>query len=173
MKIAHCPARRWLILVAAMFLAGLGAGCKSSAPSARPETEVKAPAAPATPSAPAAPAVPATPTPAAAAADATAPPPSTPEARAAGYDLYSWKGGSWYFALLPGMNRLRSSEEVKAPSTTIDGMSALKSKLKQLERGTKVTWSANVPGTELPTIEIVSDLSAFTAQHGIELMVKQ
>jgi hypothetical protein len=152
-----------------MFLAGMGAGCKSSAPSAHPETEVKAPAAPATPSAPAAPAVPATPAPAR--ADATAPPAS--EIRAAGFDLYSWKGGNWYFALLPGMNRLRSSEEVKAPGTTIDGISALKTKLKQLESGTKVTWSANVPGTELPTIEIVSDLSAFTAQHGIELMVKQ
>jgi hypothetical protein len=158
-------------LVAAIFVAGMGAGCKSSAPSAHPETEVSAPAAPATPSAPAAPAVPATPAPAR--PDATAPPATTPETRAAGYDLYSWKGGSWYFALLPGMNRLRSSEEVKAPGTTIDGISALKSKLKQLERGTKVTWSANVPGTELPNIEIVSDLSAFSAQHGIELLVKQ
>lgn len=167
MKPAHCPAHRWLILVAAMFLCGLGAGCKSSAPSAHPETDVQAPAAPATPSAPAAPA-----TPAPARADATAPP-ATATATATGYDLYSWKGGSWYFALLPGMNRLRSSEEVKAPGTTIDGISALKSKLKQLERGTKVTWSANVPGTELPNIEIVSDLSAFSAQHGIELMVKQ
>jgi len=159
MKPAHSPAHRWLILVTAMLVAGIGAGCKSSAPSAHPETEVSAPAAPASPA------------PAVAAADATAPPPS--ETRAAGYDLYSWKGGSWYFALLPGMNRLRSSEEVKAPGTTIDGISALKGKLKQLERGTKVTWSANVPGTELPNIEIVSDLSAFTAQHGIELMVKQ
>jgi hypothetical protein len=141
-----------------MLLVSLGLGCKSSAPAAHPETEVKAPAAA---------------TPAPAMADATAPPPTTPEARAAGYDLYSWKGGSWYFALLPGMNRLRSSEEVKAPGTTIDGISALKSKLKQLDRGTKVTWSQNVPGTELPNIEIVSDLSAYSAQHGIELSVKQ
>lgn len=168
MKTAICPPRRWLIPVVMILIASAGAGCKSSAPSAKPETEVQAPAPPATPSAPAAPVAPATPAPAR--ADATAPPAT---ATATGYDLYSWKGGTWYFALLPGMNRLRSSEEVKAPGTTIDGISALKGKLKQLARGSKVTWSANVPGTELPNIEIVSDLSAFSSQHGIELQVKQ
>ncbi|HWN81747.1 MAG TPA: hypothetical protein VNM87_06610 [Candidatus Udaeobacter sp.] len=167
---AHCPRRRWLLPLGVVLLVSLGAGCKSGAPNAKPETEVKAPAA-TTPRPAATSTAPATPAPAA--ADATAPPPATPEARATGYDLYSWKGGNWYFALLPGMNRLRSTEEVKAPATTIDGLSALKSKLKQLERGTKVNWSANVPGTELPTIEIVSELSTYGAQHGIELSVKQ
>jgi hypothetical protein len=71
------------------------------------------------------------------------------------------------------MNRLRSTDEVKAQATAIDGISALKTRLRQLERGSKVVWTANVPGTELPTTELVSDLSAFTAQHGIELSVKQ
>jgi hypothetical protein len=71
------------------------------------------------------------------------------------------------------MDRLRSTDEVKAQATTIDGISALKTRLRQLERGAKVSWSSNVPGTELPTTEIVSDLSAFTAQHGIDLSVKQ
>jgi hypothetical protein len=71
------------------------------------------------------------------------------------------------------MNRLRSTEEVKAQATSIDGISALKTRLRQLDRGTKVTWSENVPGTELPTQEIIADLTAFTAQHGIDFVVKQ
>ena len=170
MKTAHCPRRSWLVPFAALLLMSPVLGCKSSAPSAKPATEVGAPAA-ASPTPTATSAAPVAPAPAA--ADATAQPTAIPEARTAGYDLYSWKGGGWYFALLPGMNRLRSSEEVKAPATTIDGLSALKSKLKQLDRGTKVNWSANVSGTELPTIEIVSELSTFSAQHGIELSVKQ
>jgi hypothetical protein len=161
MTMTNLPPARLIPWILVLGSIGFGLGCKSSAPSAKPATDESAPAS--TSSATTAPHAPA-------AADQT----RAPEAQATGYDLYSWRGpGTWFFSLLPGINRLRSTEEVKAQSTTIDGISALKTRLRQLERGSKVSWSQNVPGTELPTTEIVSDMSAFTAQHGIDLSVKQ
>jgi hypothetical protein len=39
-----------------------------------------------------------------------------------GYELYSWReksSGDWYFALLPGTNRLKTYDEITAPQTQL------------------------------------------------------
>jgi len=103
----------------------------------------------------------------------TAPAAAAPAADA-GYDLYSWNaGGAWHFSILPGANRLRSFDEVKNAEISVEGVSALKSKLRKLEAGEKVRWSARVANTEMPSKETVDDLSRFATQLGLDLTVTE
>ncbi len=89
-----------------------------------------------------------------------------------GYDLYSWQaGGAWNFALLPGANRLRSFDEITQAEMRMQGVGSLKSKLRKLPQGEKVSWSARVVNTEMPGREIVDDVSRYCAQIGIDLSV--
>jgi hypothetical protein len=95
-------------------------------------------------------------------------------AAATGYDLYSWQaGGAWHFSLLPGANRLRSFDEIQNAEMTMEGVSALKSKLRKLPAGEKVKWSARVANTEMPNKETVDDVSRFATQVGLDLTVTE
>ena len=55
----------------------------------------------------------------------------------------------------------------------MEGVSALKSKLRKLEAGEKVRWSARVANTEMPSKETVDDLSRFATQLGLDLTVTE
>ncbi len=91
---------------------------------------------------------------------------------ATGYDLYSWEaGGAWNFSLLPGANRLRSFDEIKNAEITAQGIAEIKSKLRKLPSGEKVTWTAKVVNTSMPSYEVVDDLSRYCAQMGLSLTV--
>ncbi|HEY9075237.1 MAG TPA: hypothetical protein VIO61_01750 [Anaerolineaceae bacterium] len=76
-----------------------------------------------------------------------------------GIELYSWKpeGKDWQFSLLPGTNRLKSTEEVTASQATISGVTALKKHLASLAVGEQVFWHnlANEPVPEAIVQEIV------------------
>lgn len=100
--------------------------------------------------------------------------PAPAPAAATGYDLYSWQaGGAWHFSLLPGANRLRSFDEIQNAEMTMEGVSALKSKLRKLPAGETVRWSARVVNTEMPNKETVDDVSRFSAQVGLDLTVTE
>lgn len=76
-----------------------------------------------------------------------------------GIELYSWKpeGKDWQFSLLPGTNRLKTTEEVTAPKETISGVTALKQRLAALAVGEQVFWKnlAKEPVPEAIVREIV------------------
>ena len=58
-----------------------------------------------------------------------------------GYELYSWSvGGEWQFALLLGTNRLKSVDEIMAPSNTIGSVAELQARLAQLAPGEEIVW---------------------------------
>jgi hypothetical protein len=107
-------------------------------------------------------------------APATSTTPAPTPAAAAGYDLYSWQaGGAWHFSLLPGANRLRSFDEIQNAEVSVEGVSALKSKLRKLPAGEKVKWSARVANTEMPNKETVDDVSRYATQVGLDLTVTE
>lgn len=63
-----------------------------------------------------------------------------------GYELYSWKIKShWYYSLLPGTNRLKSNEEITAPSVVRRDAAGLRSALQKLPRGEEVLWMSDAP----------------------------
>ncbi len=54
----------------------------------------------------------------------------TPQTSMKGYELYSWKiKGHWYYSLLPGTNRLKTSDEITATSAVRRDAAVLKSEL--------------------------------------------
>jgi hypothetical protein len=55
----------------------------------------------------------------------------------------------------------------------VEGVSALKSKLRKLPAEAKVRWSARVAGTEMPSKETVDDVSRFATQLGLDLTVTE
>ena len=70
----------------------------------------------------------------------------TPQTSMKGYELYSWKiKGHWYYSLLPGTNRLKSYEEITAPSSVKRDAAGLKSELQKLPRGEEVFWMSDAP----------------------------
>jgi hypothetical protein len=86
-------------------------------------------------------------------ADATGEPPpaASPLPRSfKGYELYSWKsGGTWYFTLTTGTNRLKTLAEITSPENveegdwvkiTVAGVPNLKSVLARLPAGTQISW---------------------------------
>ena len=63
-----------------------------------------------------------------------------------GHELYSWKvKGHWYYSLLPGTNRLKSYEEITAPSIVRRDAGGLRSALQKLPRGEEVFWMSDAP----------------------------
>lgn len=91
------------------------------------------------------------------------------------YQLYSWdEHGAWHFSVLSGSNKLRSFEEVSADAVAVEGVSALRSRLRKLPRGAELTWSSReVANTLFPPDETIASISTYCAQHGINLLVRQ
>jgi hypothetical protein len=58
-----------------------------------------------------------------------------------GHELYSWSAaGEWRFALLTGTNRLKTMDEIIAPSVTLRSEAELHSRLAQLATGDEIVW---------------------------------
>jgi hypothetical protein len=92
-----------------------------------------------------------------------------------GYELYSWKiRGDWYFSLLVGTNRLKTRNEITSPKVRLQGVEALRRKLKQLAKGEEVSWSAGlVPRTVLPPKRIIDEVKSYCEERGIIVRVNQ
>ena len=70
----------------------------------------------------------------------------TPQTSMKGYELYSWKiKGHWYYSLLPGTNRLKTYEEIAAPSVVRRDAAGLKAELQKLPKGEEVFWMSDAP----------------------------
>ncbi|HUR66390.1 MAG TPA: hypothetical protein VMZ03_08545 [Chitinophagaceae bacterium] len=53
-----------------------------------------------------------------------------------GFDLYVWeKDGKMFFTLLPGTNRMKTSEEIYDPKNSVEGMSAIENKIDEIDSG--------------------------------------
>ncbi|MGA1871802.1 MAG: hypothetical protein ACMUJM_25020 [bacterium] len=95
-----------------------------------------------------------------------------------GYELYSWPiGDEWYFSLLPGTNRLKSSEEILSIGSDID---SIKSKLGQLPEGEYIfwideSWLKQVQGATgnfiLPDKAIIDEIKYLCEELKLELNV--
>jgi hypothetical protein len=88
-----------------------------------------------------------------------------------GYELYSWeKGGTWYFSLLIGTNRLKTLEEIQDPATALQAMDELKPTLESLHRGQYVSWSAADP-LAFPPEEWIQQVEQICEDKGLELFI--
>jgi hypothetical protein len=89
-----------------------------------------------------------------------------------GYELYSWQThNGWYFSLVMGTNRLKKYAEVTSPKVRINGVAALKRKLRALPAGEEVFWSSErFRKMSLPPKGIADELSAYCEQRGIKLI---
>ena len=91
---------------------------------------------------------------------AAAAPGQTPQTSMKGYELYSWKiKGHWYYSLLPGTNRLKTYEEITAPSVVRRDTTGLKAELQKLPRGEEVFWMGDAPAGAMKS----------AAEHGLSL----
>ena len=88
-----------------------------------------------------------------------------------GYELYSWRiQDDWYFALVPGTNRIKESEEVTSPDVRVQGLEALGEALDELPRGEQIFWSASLaPNMALADDTIVRQIEVLCRQRGITL----
>jgi hypothetical protein len=90
-----------------------------------------------------------------------------------GYELYSWFGGpDWHFALVIATDRVKVFEEISARDLRIEGTASLMDLLSQLPEGERVVWSAAlVPGTTLPPVKTVDEVSRYCSRNGIRLEI--
>lgn len=92
-----------------------------------------------------------------------------------GYELYSWRdkrSGEWYFALLPGTNRLKTYDEITAPQTQMKTVDRLQQELTKLPGGEHIewiTWTDNKLG--MPPNEIVNQIQAMSRELGLDLSI--
>ena len=88
-----------------------------------------------------------------------------------GYELYSWQTHKgWHFSLLVGTNRLKKYAEATSPKVRINGVAALKRKLRELPRGEEVFWSAKrFRKMSLPPPRILEELNAYCERLGLRL----
>jgi hypothetical protein len=113
-----------------------------------------------------------------------------------GYELYSWyeeNEGTWYYTLITGTNRLKTSEEILVGegekeiatdgwvSITVKGNGALKAALRGLPEGEQVTWIDSdwlkqvgaeeelVETIKRPDGETIAELEAFCQELGVNL----
>ena len=83
-----------------------------------------------------------------------------------GAELYTWsEQGRWNFSLLPGTNRLKSREEIRAAASALEGARDLKRALGRLPRGETVVWS----GPEWPDEGRRGEIQALCRSLGLEL----
>ena len=86
-----------------------------------------------------------------------------------GWELYSWQAEqNWYFALLPGTNRLKTDGEVT--SNAVKGVEAVKDSLKKLRKGEYVFWRG-LSTAPFATDDIRKEIETYCKQLGLELHV--
>lgn len=87
-----------------------------------------------------------------------------------GVELYSWKSdkGEWLFSLMPGTNRLKQPDEVKAKAKQIAGVAALKKAMGRLAVNEQVFWFHAIPGFVHPKKGTIGDI----VKHAKTIKVK-
>ncbi|OGO14507.1 MAG: hypothetical protein A2Z02_03920 [Chloroflexi bacterium RBG_16_48_7] len=109
-----------------------------------------------------------------------------------GYELYSWsRDGQWYFTLITGTNRDKTTEEIISGEDYISeaglvkicatGTDALKSAFSKIQGGEQIFWLAQPrPGSTagtvnfaLPPAQTVNNLKEYARQRGLELQIAQ
>ncbi|MBN1316442.1 MAG: hypothetical protein JXA42_13285 [Anaerolineales bacterium] len=90
-----------------------------------------------------------------------------------GYELYSWQDGEqWCFSLLMGTNRIKTYDEVTSLDVRIQGVDALLEELDRLPRGESLFWTSGlVPGTRLPSDDIIAAVKETCQEGGIQLEI--
>lgn len=87
-----------------------------------------------------------------------------------GLELYSWQDvttNEWHFTLLPGTNRLKTSEEILASDSY--ALQELKDRFTQLPVGEQIFWSGGSNTFTLPPKEIVMDVLEFAKTLDIDI----
>ena len=88
-----------------------------------------------------------------------------------GYELYSWQSdGKWFFSLLVGTNRMKTSEEITDPVVKLVSLYDLKDKLSELPTGEYVSWFAlqSEPGAAFPPNAVIGEILGFCELQGLE-----
>jgi ABC-type glycerol-3-phosphate transport system substrate-binding protein len=94
-----------------------------------------------------------------------------------GTDLYSWQDevGTWWFAILPGTNRLKTIDELQAAAVNVRDV---KGAFSSLPPGETLLWNNQAAVEEnvrellaMPPGEIVATLRAHAASAQVELEV--
>jgi len=90
-----------------------------------------------------------------------------------GYELYSWQSDEdWFFALLPGTNRLKTQEEITQKEGRLAGIEDLETALKRLPKGEQVFWvTREIPGISSPVESMVEEISDYCSKIGLQLEV--
>lgn len=92
-----------------------------------------------------------------------------------GYELYTWRldNGVWYYALLPGTNRLKDhSELVVVQKTSLDD---LEQGIRSLAQGEYLFWNINKEQIQLPIVmpdkAVVDRIKAVCAEKNLNLSI--
>ena len=105
------------------------------------------------------------------------------------YELYSWKmGGTWYFTLITGTNRLKTLAEITSPENveqgdwikiTAVGVSNLESVLARLPAGTQISWNSarhldssshgSGPRIRRPPVWVFRQLGSYCSERDLDL----
>lgn len=90
-----------------------------------------------------------------------------------GYELYSWSvAGEWRFALLTGTNRLKTMDEITAPSVTLRSEAELHARLAQLARGDEIVWMVWTDDRlALPPKPVIDAVVQVCQQLGLQLTI--
>lgn len=89
-----------------------------------------------------------------------------------GWEIYSWSsGGSQWFSLLPGTNRVKSYDEVVGGPVTVRGMENLTGALGTLPEGEVITligpqwlqqaWGSGYRDLGLPPASMIAEIESF------------
>lgn len=104
------------------------------------------------------------------------------ESNEKGWELYSWKSNDiWRYSLLPGTNRVKSTDEILSNPYTVNGREQLKLIIRQIPSGETITWfgtdwvTAHVEGVnkifKMPPLLTQYDVFHFADMNSIELTV--
>lgn len=107
-----------------------------------------------------------------------------------GYELYSWpEGDDWYFTLITGTNRSKTSAEIGSQGEIIDengwvkitvlGLQELEFVLERLPRSEQILWldgsrleiPQESPIIALPPDDIVEQVHQYSNQKGLNLQI--
>ncbi|MHB9032306.1 MAG: hypothetical protein ACYC6L_04575 [Anaerolineae bacterium] len=99
--------------------------------------------------------------------------PETGETSMKGWELYSWQeNGVFQYALLPGTNRIKTSDEISAPGVRLADIEAVKRRLTGLAAGQTIMWNVlDYGGGQLPPQDVRDDLAAWCREHNLELII--
>jgi len=88
-----------------------------------------------------------------------------------GYELYTWQAnGEWRYALVAGTNRLKTYDEIVAPSTAIKSIDELQSQLARLAKGEEIVWGTWVDARlALPPQPVIDEIQKVCQELGLNL----